>query len=86
MPQYNFRCGSCGDEFFLVCKISERSQPLKNRCILCDKKAIKRVYEANNILSADTLKCDRRMEESGVQSALERIRDNHKDADMQWKG
>ena len=88
MPSYEFRCDSCGYTFVRVTKIDDRNDPLSEPCPDCgiDENTIYRIYCHAGIIGVDTLKADKRMDQSGVQNALERIRDNHKDANMKWKG
>jgi len=88
MPSYEFCCDKCKYNFSVVNKIINRDIPLSEPCPACgiDENMIYRVFSHSGTIGIDTLKADRRMEQSGVQQALERIRDSHKDADMKWKG
>ena len=82
---YEYECDNCGYVFLERLPISDRKIPLENACHKCGEHAIHRIYSTSGIIDGNILKADGRMEQSGVQSALERIRDNV-NPNMKWKG
>lgn len=84
---YEFKCDLCEHEFQMVLKMDERNEPLIMPCPNCEVIGeICRIYASNAVqVDSEMLKADKRMEESGVQQALERIRDNV-NPNMMWKG
>lgn len=82
---YEFKCDGCGEQFTQVLSMDDRNIPLKEPCPECGYFTIHRVYSVSGTIDGELLKADKRMEQSGVQAALERIRDNvnHK---MVWRG
>ena len=84
MPCYDFRCEECEREVEYALPIKDRNEPVNWSCKYCNSKSLKRMYTVIDSFDNDLLKADRRMEDSGVQSAIERIRDNHPKAQMRW--
>lgn len=82
---YEFKCNDCDYEFTHVSTVEDRNIPLSKPCPECGKDAVKRIYSVSNRIDSELLKADKRMEASGVQQALERIRD-HSGKKMNWKG
>ena len=84
---YEYGCDACGETFTVISRIDDRNIPLSNPCpnCGCDEESIYRVYSNAGSVDSEMLKADRRMEESGVQQALERIRD-HVNPNMKWNG
>ncbi len=86
MPSYDFECTECGHTFTHVSKIVDRDAPFDEECKECGSLTNKRVYSAAlNIIDPGILLADKRMENSGVQGQLERIRDQC-NPNMDWKG
>ncbi len=83
---YEYKCGECDHQFTMVLSMNKRNNPLKELCPSCGKISIHRVYSIGGTMDGEIFKADKRMEQSGVQSALERIRDNHPNSNMKWKG
>ena len=85
MPLYEYHCDNCDHKFTVVCGMDKRNDAIDKSCPNCDKEGyIHRVYSFGSQVDAELLKADKRMEESGVQQALERIRDQHPKANMKW--
>ena len=83
---YEYKCKNCQHDFMQILDIADRKKPLFQSCPECSKKGcVERVYSAPSIGDSEMLKADKRMESSGVQGALERIRDNVS-SKMIWKG
>lgn len=85
-PMYEYRCDECEHEFTYVCSMDKRNDLLSDPCPECGTKEVFRLYSNAGHIDIGVLNADKNMERSGVQSALERIRDNHPDAKMKWKG
>ncbi len=86
MPQYDYRCNKCEHEFLRVLRMDNREEPLSEPCPECEEEgSIHRVYTTAGTIDIGILKADKRMEDSGVQSQLERIRDQC-NPNMTWKG
>lgn len=83
---YEFKCDACKEVFVQVLPIEERNDPLTEPCPKCGEDSVYRLYSVSGTMDGEILKADKRMEQSGVQAALERIRDNHPSANMKWKG
>ena len=83
---YEYKCDSCEETFARVLPMERRKDPLGEPCPSCaEEESVYRVYSISGSIDSELLKADKRMESSGVQSALERIRD-HVNPNMKWKG
>ena len=83
--QYDYKCSKCGHEILHVSTIARRNDPLTWHCAECDADefTFKRVYSVSVLGDGEMLKADKRMENSGVQGQLERIRDQC-NPNMKW--
>ena len=84
MPLYEFKCEECGNETFKVLSMEKRKEPLSVPCEKCEGRIL-RIYSHGGFVDPGIINADKNMERSGVQSALERIRD-HSGRKMNWKG
>ena len=83
---YEYRCEECNHTFERVLSFDDREIPLNELCPECGvDKSVYRVYSHGGFVDPGILKADKNMERSGVQKALERIRD-HAGEKMIWKG
>ena len=86
MPLYEYRCDSCDHKFVHMRSMKDRNTALDEDCPECGENRVFRIYSNAGSIDPAILHADKNMENSGVQAALERIRDNHKDANMKWNG
>ena len=82
---YEYKCDGCAHQFTKVLPLDDRNIPLEEPCPKCEHFTVYRVYSVAGTIDGELLKADKRMEHSGVQAALERIRDNV-NKDMKWTG
>lgn len=83
---YEYKCSKCYHQFELILTYENRKVPLTKACPECKQEGtVYRFYSIAGVIDPGILNADKNMEKSGVQSALERIRD-HAGRKMNWKG
>ena len=86
MPLYEFKCEKCNHVFDKFLTSKERGNPLSELCPECgEADSVFRLYSSGGFVDPGILNADKNMQRSGVQDALERIRDNC-GKKMVWKG
>ena len=86
MPLYEYKCEECNHLFEEYHSMDDRNIPLNELCPKCgNKDSVFKLCSNAGFVDPGIINADKDMERSGVQTALERIRD-HCGTKMVWKG